>query len=738
MTPDRLRSYRFETTAQWNSCLRLQADPDGLEAGGRVRPFAPFGGTATRYGAADAEGRARVTRAPVVTRVGAMLWRDDSGMLYRLSKGDETPARSPAPLAIARASRIVATTSGLWVAVETARSVELFEADSLARLATADFPDARVVDIAADGERALVLVQRGKEWQVVRVDRAGRRGAVIVLEAITDAAAFVFLRRSQRIVVLAGDRHQRLYWFNSVGGEPIFSKSVAQIRPCFAIAVDECGSRQHVLGSDARDRILLAGFDAASPDESASRSTPRHSAPLVLLLDADGNLLRDIPLDQRDAPTGVTATRAVVLVTGRRGVLRYDVANSVPEGAPAVACTLITPVLQSPDRADARRWLRVEAVALLPTGCTLELAYAATDDDAIRKRLHDIATDEKMTQSHRVQRLLNEPEIWHTPTAFQGSAAAAKEAASFAARLFDVKKRFLWVRVMLRAGPGACLPTLSRLTVLYPGRTLMEHLPGIYQREEDKPESFLRSLVGVLEATTQGLDAEIASIGRNAHPSTATVDWLNFTARWLGVPWDDAFTETQKRAILMRAADLAHHRGTRTGLEMLLGCLITGTPARFRVTDATADFGFAMVGGAACAGSALPALLGGYTRWHAELDSRAVLGYLRLPCDGQVDDGVRHWTGKVRVDLAATAEERMAWEPWMDTVISAMIPLTARLELHWVSPYALRTSRLDGTLTLDLPPSAHLGSDAVIDLARLPERSPPLSDFGTTIGTRLR
>ena len=52
----------------------------------------------------------------------------------------------------------------------------------------------------------------------------------------------------------------------------------------------------------------------------------------------------------------------------------------------------------------------------------------------------------------------------------------------------------------------------------------------------------------------------------------------------------------------MRAGDLAKGRGTWAGLETLLDALIPGTPRRFRVIDATADFGFAILGDATGAG----------------------------------------------------------------------------------------------------------------------------------------
>ena len=375
-----------------------------------------------------------------------------------------------------------------------------------------------------------------------------------------------------------------------------------------------------------------------------------------------------------------------LLVTGSRGLLRFATAEVVPEGAGPISCVLLTPVLFSPDREDQRRWLRVDATATLPEGSSIEIAFASTDDTATRDRLNAIAADASKAASQRVRELRSEPDLWRGRAEFHGSSAHASDPkAVFAAKLFEVRDRYLWVAVTLSAAAGGRLPLLSELAVLYPGRTLMENLPSIYQREESRPDSFLRSLVGVLEATTQGIDARIAAMGSLVHPATAPGPWLDFLARWLGLPWDDALSEAQKRAIVTRAAELAKGRGTRAGLEALLDALIPGTPRRFRVIDATADFGFAIVGDAACAGSALPAMLGGRTAWSAELNSRAVLGHMRLPCDGQRDDGTYQLAGRVQIDVAATAAERKSWTPWLHRLIAEMVPLTARVTLRWVS-----------------------------------------------------
>lgn len=712
MNANKLKSYRFATEAQWNTCLFVEADSDVRRTGGSIQPFAPYEPTPTRYESHGAF-------APAMTNTRDLIWRDECGLLHRLSTCDEIPETHPAPLAIARAKRIVTTFRGLWVIGDPANSVELYDADSLTRLLVVEIPNANVIDIASDGRSILALVESNGVWQAIPIDCAGHLGEPVIFAGIREPEAFVFLRRSRRFVVLTTHCQLRLNWFSETGGQPLFTRVIGAVRPCF---------EGRVLGTDGTDRVFLGGADGKQ----------FKATPYVVTFDADGNQLGDLRIDPLDGPiTGITATRDSLLVTGSRGLLRFAVAETVPQGAEQVSFMVLTPVLFSPDREDKRRWLRVQAIANLPEGTTLEISYASTDKKEIRDQLNKIATDNSMTATQRVQRLLLEPEFALGPTIFQGT-ATSQTAKTYSAKLFDVKDRFLWVRVSLTATAGAQLPSLSELAVLYPGRTLMEDLPSIYQKVETQPQSFLRDLVGVLETTTQGLDSQIASLGRQIHPDTATEPWLNFIARWLGLPWDDALSLEQKRALVLRASDLAKNRGTRAGLEALLESLLPGTPRRFRVTDRTADSGFAIVGGGPCLGSALPAMLGGRTIWTRELGSDAVLGHMRLPCPGQLNDGVWHLTGTIRVDVAATAAERKAWEPWLRALIEEMVPLTARVELRWVTAHALRSNRLDGTITLQSAPAPHLGTDAITNLARLPERGAHLSASGPTTGTRLR
>jgi phage tail-like protein len=714
MKADKLKSYRFATEAQWSSCVFVQVDRESLRKNKEVRPFAPYERPGTLL-------RSRGGYAPAVTRAGEIFWRDDHCAIHRLTTCDYAPDEFYASGSLGRANRIVSTASGLWVIAAHPEVVELFEENTLTRLATVEIHDAKMVDIASDGDTVWVLIQRQASWHAVQVDGRGHEVRTVDFKGIAKAASFVFLKRSKRFAVLAGDQYQKLYWFDSNSRE-LFSLQVGALHPCFTA---------DALGSDSSDRVFLAGAD-----------DDRERRPFVLILDAEGNSLGDVLLDTKDAPvTGIAADRDSLLITGPRGLTQFSVAEVVPEGAEHVQCTLITPRLFSPDREDKRRWLRVEAKAILPEGSTLEISWTATDNEVVaRDRLKGLANDESVPARQLVAKVLSDPGVRRGQTLFAGVAGAGKEneEAVFTAKLFDVKERYLRVCVTLSAASGARLPVLSELNVFYPGRTLMEDLPSIYQREEDQPDSFLRALVGVLETTTQGLDRRIGAMGSYINPTTAAEPWLDFIARWLGVPWDDALTLDQKRAVVRRASEIAKGRGTRAGLEALLEALIPGSPPRFRVKDVTADFGFAVVGGESCAGSALPAMLGGYTRWRSELNANAVLGRTRLPCANQLEDGAWQLAGRVQVEVAATAAERAAWRPWLLALITQMVPLTARVELRWVSKRAFRSGRLDGTVTLESPPEPTLGTDAITGLALLPERGVRLSKCGAPMGTRLR
>lgn len=731
MSKATLRRYQFATEAQWKLCLVAQADRELLRKNKGFRPFALYDRTGSLYKSLGAH-------APTITPSGVILWHDDEGCLQRLTPScpctaenttpeftDTIPERLRVPSAIAAATRLVSTVKDLWVIGDPPQSLHRYEQETFSQLARVDLPQSRIVDIARGSHETIyVLVEGetegGRTWQIVHLDCAGHTLKIVELKSFSSLRAFVFLRRSRQFVVLTDEAHPRLCWFKEEGGAAEFSRVVGALRPCFVATALAC---------DARDRLFLAGSDG---EDFCGRT-------YLIVVDQDGDPLDQIPIDSGDTPiTGIAAGWDNLVVTGPRGLLQFNPADTIPDAAGDVSCILVTPMLHSPETADSRGWLRADVLASLPEGTTLEIAVAATSDSAVRDRLNAITEDVSLPESHRIQKLLNQPGVWlPTKTVFHGSQLETNETqTTYSAPLFDIDEPYLWMAVTLSASPRAQLPAISRMAVLYPNLSLIDDLPAMYRRPEGE-QSFVRSLIGVLETTTQGLDARIASMGSLVDPSRASVEWLDFIARWLDLPWDNALSAEQKRSIVLHASELAKQRGTRSGLETLLDCLMPGTPRRFRITDPTGDFGFAIVGDATCPGTTLPAVLGGFTRWNAALDERSVLGYMRLPCPDQTEDPARWWMGKIRVEIAASAEERQTCEPWLYQLISEMVPLTARLKLEWVTAYALRTDRLDGTQVLESAPVAHLGTDAITNVARLPEGDTRISSTGRLIGERL-
>jgi phage tail-like protein len=683
--------YRFASASQWAACLLVGADRTGSRDAPTIRPFAAFRTSATPHYAGEAY-------APACTYAGELLWRDAADTLFRVSANETKPETTAAPWAVTNPSRIVASRDALWVA-GTGATIECFDRETLARRFVVDLAT-RVIDVASDGRGGVrVLLTRGDAWEVAAVDGAGTVGARVPLGGMPEPAAFTYLRRSGRIAVLAsGGGH--VFTFPPEGGRPDAHVVAATLDACFVGAL---------IASDTRERVFVAGTDDAG-------SRPSH----VVVLDPFGVRLYDVPL--REPATGLAASRGGLVVTSMGGVDVLPAADPVPETGTEVRTTLVTPMLVAPEAVDGRHWLRIEAAGAFPAGSSLEIAYGSTNDPEMRDRLLALAGDPAVPEPKRAQALLGEEGFWNPPIIWHGRESLPNEDENVVAvPLHDVHDTYLWVAVSLTAGAGAKLPALTRLSVLYPGSTLMNHLPAIYQRDEAQPGSFICALVGILETTTQDLDARIAEMARYIHPRHAPDAWLDYVARWLGLPWDDGLTESQKRCLVRHGNRLARGRGTRAGLETLLACIVGGRPARFRVVDETVEHGLACLGDDECEGATLPTILGGLPATAARLDVQATLGAMRLPCDDAGDDdATARFLGRIRVDVAATSSEVAEWQPWLARLVSEVVPIGTRARVRWTSPEGLRGDRLGDALTLDADPPPRLGTNAIPGVARLP------------------
>ena len=239
-----------------------------------------------------------------------------------------------------------------------------------------------MIDIAGDGHDGLyALVGSRGARHIVHVDCAGNAAAGFTLDQHPDTSALVFLGRPSRLVVLA-DEGGRLVWFDPQSGQRLSEIATGTLRSCF---------HPVALGGDGCARLFLAGTDGAPFGSGA--------APIVIA-DAEGGLLGVVAVDQR--PTGAVADHSHLFVSTASGLLRFDPAEAVPHGASEIKASVLTPMLQSP--ADSvQRWLRVEAEAALPAGCTIEISFGSTADPETRNKLLRGLADPAVPQHQQLE-----------------------------------------------------------------------------------------------------------------------------------------------------------------------------------------------------------------------------------------------------------------------------------------------------------------------------------------------
>ena len=435
------------------------------------------------------------------------------------------------------------------------------------------------------------------------------------------------------------------------------------MRPCFTA---------HALGSDSRARVFVAGADSGSSGVAAH----------VLIFDGDGDALGRVPLDRTTAATGIAATRdGLLVVTGARGLLRFRGAEIVP-GRSGARCAA-----RSSRRCSSRPTAKMRAA-----GCASRRRPVCPKEHD-RDRLSRRPTTRRCAiGSQRVRTILAHGEparrrscpraraIWRAPTRLpRQRARGATAAAVRRAPLFDVRERYVWVCIALSASPGAPSAGAAReLDVLYPGPDAHGEPAGDLSAREVAAGQLPARAGRRARSDDPGARRAHRRDGQ-PHPS---VDGAGAVARFRRALARRAVGRRARRSSRRRRSSARgrswRRPGTRAGLETLLESLIperrggsaSPTPPRISALRPSAAAPVAAARSRRCS-----AAHAGAPSWIRARCS----AHMRLPCAGQLDDGTWRLAGQIRVDVAASAEERRGWEPWLLTLINEMVPLTARV-----------------------------------------------------------
>lgn len=685
MTRDLQPGYRFVSQAQWNLCRFIGADRTTAQSKVGLRPFAP-------YGLPPASLWSGAAFAPAISDEAELLWRDGEGNLLRLPHGNEKAQSFAAPAAIRSATRMVVSRGTIWTAGHN-DALEAFDELSLTRLFELNLDSGPIVDFAWDSHDGIFVLGRAPNGsRLAHVNCAGSIETSFVLDG-TAASQIAYFGETETIVLLSADK-SRIHFLSAKNGRLVRTILISEYRLCFSPSV---------IASDGCARLFLAGSDGPP-------TGGRHQ---ILLLDGDASLLGIAPSNQ--PVTGMAATRTSLFASTNEGVDCFAPSAIVPDGWGELRASSLTPLLKSPSKQE-QKWLRAEAKVNLADGCSIEISCATPKLGEDAASIDLILQDASLSDARRVEAWREKVDV--RTYLFQGSSSSpsGNDEVVLSAPLHDVTSPVVWIEVAVAAAPAAALPALSELSVFYPGPTLISDLPAIYRRRELGTGDYLRSLIGVLEAGTQQLDGRIGELGRNIDPKTAGDDWLDYVASWLGLPWDNGLSTDQKRKLVGSAAEIAASHGTRRGLEVMLRALVP--ESRFRIVDTNVDHGLAVIAGAGCVGTRLPAMIAGLPASSSVLGTKATLGQARLPC-AEIEEETARLLGHVRVEIAATVEERGAWEPWLQKLIDEMVPAGARAQLRWIQPYAFELGQIGPNSKLEADPEAHLGTDAVTGAARV-------------------
>ena len=738
MSRDPLREYRFATAAQWGACVAHRFD---VGADGSLTPMLRLGLHATRV----------VPETGPVSLVagdpyGSPLWRleptggraalrrlDDFGGVAGPFEIDGTLARSP---------RWIVDRDGVWAFTAEPPVVRRYDRETLQRDFTIDVPELCVsretgdvvraralLDIASDGRDGLwiLLVAVDETFWLLHVDCNGRpRESRPMPRGVAAPEQLGSVNRGKQLVILAADGRTLFFVDVPEAAGVRRVRHIGDLAPCWTAAR---------LTTDTRNRIAV--WD--EPDD--------HGAWTVFVLDASGDTLESLtaavflPREPEAAATRDVPRLLDVAVAGdvvwwatTDGLWRLD-ATDASTGRESTS-TLLTPALQSPDTDSDRGWLRAEVDVDVPRGAVLEAEFASTSDARVVADLSRIAEDRSLAAEAKIRRIWGALDVEDG----QGLTVAGPTTAGLpvAIPLFESKDRWLWLRLTVVTPPGTSPPPLRALRVVYPDATIAQYLPAVFRGPEGDPGGSLRQFVGVLETTTQRIDAQIRSLGAHVDPDTTPVEWLDYLGRWLDLPWDDALPAGAKRRVLQRAGELLDRRGTRDGLERLLDALV-GPEGSARVVDLTVDHAPTAIGGGGRAGAALPMLLIGTSPTASVLGGKARLGHARLACDRGDCDPLKTIVPTLACQVEATRPVHDDLAPLLERVVTQYIPAGMKLSVRWrVLSTFMAAARQDGVEVLDAAGPALLGDDSQLGRAVLAGRARTrLDDTGLGVEFRL-
>jgi phage tail-like protein len=194
-------------------------------------------------------------------------------------------------------------------------------------------------------------------------------------------------------------------------------------------------------------------------------------------------------------------------------------------------------------------WHRIRVDADVPSGTSVEIAFATTDGPAPRRTPVSAPADGWSAfpagDPH--------PSDWATlpPGALDST-------------LSSPPGRFAYLRIRL-TGTADATPTVHQVRLDLPRSTSLEHLPAAYS-EDPGAKDFTERFLSILDAQLEEMDEVLARRSALLDAEALPDDALGWLAGLLGTGFETEMSVANRRAILRSAPDLIRRRGTPQGL----------------------------------------------------------------------------------------------------------------------------------------------------------------------------
>ena len=680
-------AYHFRTPRQWQ-CVHEAGLAETLSLEAKA-------GTDCGFILCPAEAAALSAR-------GELYWADGCHILF--AAGRETPYQGIAGPSVGKVVRLVAARERLWALADCAPpgrdkaqapSRRLIQVDSLSLQFLINRDVGGVIDIAADGKDGLWLLGPN------RLRRLNRGGAPAGRPRPLDESFAAIAGAAGRLALLSEDG-KRLVLLDPRSGAT------------FALDLPRIAGPGW-----SGEKVVLSGTGAAFLVDGTI-GTGRG----FLLLDRDGNLLAQGSWRDGIAPDLLIGTGDDLLgffaENGGQRLRRFG-----GLGRPGSERRL-TPPLET--ISPSGTWLRAEVNARLPERATLSLRWAATEDRALAEEVERILAESAVPMAKRLERVdLLLQDSWSKTFTYVGErhdGPAPPE--RFAFPLHAAAGPLLFVDLRIARNSADSAPAIETMVVIHEARSLMDNLPAIYSGDGDR-DGTMRRLVGVLEATTQGIDHRIARLAARLDPDGTSARWLPDLAAMLGLPFHDILGPEMQRRLVKAAPAILSRRGTRLGLLAMLEALFPGRAVQ--VVDRTELLIPIALGGGGVGGRALPAMLAGPSVKVPKLNARLVLGTTGLCKTDVCAESLLAPGPEILVVIPARVREQQLYRDAVPQMIEQMVPAGVRVRLRW-TPWRGQSAVMSSEMmnVLEVPERVSLGAGPALGRARTGGRIGPRLD----------